>query len=334
MRWHGRARCWALQLRFDRRGFLRALGWVLAGLAVPVKVGARGLAAGRALISAPATFFTDHERATLAALCDRIVPPDADPGAGALGAAAYIENLLLAFEAPVPRLFTRGPFSRRNPFPDLRRGAPSLRLPRNSFLRSVRPSRVQELYWRAEILGSAAAGLPAHLDAQHGGPRVGLRDVYRSALAKVDEVAQAALGRPFVELGPTEQDQIFVAIDSHAVFPPDPSRGGSSFVDLLIRHTLEGCFAPPEYGGNANTDGWRMIGIEGDTQPLGYSLFSTATGSYHERPDHPMSTPNPDEIAADGSLAPRRLSRDSRQLQASITGFARVLEPGDPGSQG
>jgi len=323
-----------LRLRFDRREFLRALGWVLAGLAVPLKAGARGLASGSRSWLAPARgFFSEHERATLEALCDRILPPDSDPGAGSLGAARYIETLLTAFDAPRLRLFARGPFSGRNPFPNLLRGVPSRHLPPNFFRVSVHPSRVQELYWRAEILGSAEAGLPEHLEAQQGGPRVGLRDVYRAALAKVDEIAQAALGRSFAELGPAEQDEVFGAIDRPGVFPPDPSRDGRSFVELLIRHTLEGCFAPPEYGGNANADGWRMIGIEGDTQPLGYSLFSTATRSYHERPDHPMSTPNPDELAADGSVAPRPLSADGRAIQRTITMFARFLEAADPGNK-
>jgi hypothetical protein len=322
-----------VRLGFDRRGFLRALGWVLAGLAVPLKAGASGLAARSRARSAPERFFSDHERATVEALCDRILPPDADPGAASLGAATYIETLLTAFAPSKPRLFARGPFSGRNPFPNLFRGTPSLRRPPNSFLRSVRPSRVQELYWRVEILGSAEAGLPAHLEAQQGGPRVGLRDVYRSALAKVDEVAQTRLGHLFVDLSPADQDRIFRRIDLPEVFPPDPSRNGRSFVDLLIRHTLEGCLAPPEYGGNANADGWRMIGLEGDTQPLGYSLYSTATRRYYERPDHPMSTPNPDELAADGSLAPRPLSADGADLQSSITAFSRLLENLDPGSK-
>ena len=323
-----------MQLWFDRRGFLRALGWVLAGFAVPLKAGARGLAAATRPFSGSAPrFFSDHELASLEALCDRILPPDADPGARSLGAAAYIETLLTAFDDPVPRLFARGPFSGRNPFPNLQQGIPSPRRPANSFLVSVGPSRLQELFWRAEILGSAAAGLPPHLESQQGGPRVGLRDVYRSALAKVDEVAQSKLGLPFVELSPEQQDAIFGAIDSPAVFPPDPIRNGRSFVDLLIRHTLEGCFAPPEYGGNANADGWRMIGLEGDTQPLGYSLYSRREHRYRERPDHPMSTANPDELAADGSLAPRPLSSDGRAVQRTITTFARFLEVIDPGSK-
>ena len=277
-------------------------------------------------------FFTAHERASLEALCDRIVPPDADVGARSLGAARYIEKLLTAFDEPQPRLFARGPFSGRNPFPNPFRGTPSLFRPVNSFRDSVAPSPLQDLYWRAEILGSAAAGLPSHLDEQQGGPRVGLRDVYRSALAKVDEVAQATFGLAFVDLSPAQQDEVFTAIDTPDVFPPDPVRDGHSFVDLLIQHTLEGCFAAPEYGGNANTEGWRMIGLEGDSQPLGYSLYSAFTRSYHERPDHPMSTANPDELASDGSLTPRPLSADGAAIQANITFFSSLLEQIFPGS--
>ena len=47
-----------------------------------------------------------------------------------------------------------------------------------------------------------------------------------------------------------------------------------------------------------------MLGLEGDDQPLGYSIFSLATDGYVERPDHPMSTPNPDELGP--ATVPRR----------------------------
>jgi hypothetical protein len=322
-----------VRLFFDRRGFLQALGGFLAGLVLPVRAFGHGLwDPVRSWLAVAPRFFDDHERATLEALCDRIVPPDSDPGARALGAAAYIENLLTAFDLPVPRLFARGPFSGRNPYPNPGLGTPSPVHPPDLFRASIRPSRVQELYWRAEILGSAAAGLPPHLDAQRGGPLVGLRDLYRAALAKVDQVAQSTFGLAFVDLTPAQQDQVFTAVDRATVFPPDPLRDGRSFVDLLIGHTLEGCFAPPEYGGNADAEGWRMIGLEGDSQPLGYSLYSQRTHSYRERPDHPMSTPNPDELAADGSLSPRPLSPDGAEIQHNITTFSRLLESLFPGS--
>src|SRR5207244_2314579 len=108
-------------LLLGRRQFLKGLGVVLAALAAPV-TGVR-----RAYAAARGRFFTGHEFATLSALCDRVIPPDRDPGARALGAARYIERMLTAFDHRVPLVFAGGPFSNRNPFPDNDDGTPSRR---------------------------------------------------------------------------------------------------------------------------------------------------------------------------------------------------------------
>jgi hypothetical protein len=274
----------------------------------------------RATAAARGRFLTRRELATLTALCDRILPADHDPGAVALGAPAYIEGLLTAFDRRrrVPRLFAGGPFSGRNPFPDLDTGTPSRRRPRNAFRKFIRPTRLQELRWRAELFGSAAVPGADFNDAALG-PLTGLRDVYRSGLAKVDEVAVMVAGRPYAELDADAQDRVLAMLDDGA-FRPDPRRGGATFVDLLIQHTLEGCFAAPEYGGNRRAAGWGMLGLEGDSQPLGYSLFSRRDGRYHERPDHPMTTPNPDELEAARPLTP-----EGRQIQTRIAALAQLF---------
>ena len=54
-------------------------------------------------------------------------------------------------------------------------------------------------------------------------------------------------------------------------------------------------FSVTEYGGNKNRIGWDLIGYDGDSQPLGYSIFDETTMSYRERADKPNSTANPDE---------------------------------------
>jgi len=66
-----------------------------------------------------------------------------------------------------------------------------------------------------------------------------------------------------------------------------------------------------------------MLGLEGDDQPLGYSIFSLAINDYVERPDHPMSTPNPDEVAG-----PRPLSPDGQFIQNSILATAGLFSNG------
>ncbi len=306
-------------MTLHRRAFLELLAAGLAALAVPAAFARRALARVRRY------GFTNDERAALAALCDTILPPDHDPGATELGAPDYIERLLLSVDGERPYVFGRGPFSGRTPFADLRDGTPSRRRPRNRFRDAAPLSRLQRLHWNAEILGSSAPGLPPHLVEQRGGGLRGLREIYRDGLRVLDAEAAARTGLRFAELLPAERADLLLVLDRSRAFPPEPVRG-RTFLDLAIRHVLDGCFAPPEYSGNRDGRGWAMLGIEGDSQPLGYSIFSRATQSYHERPDHPVSTANPDELAADGSLAPRPLGADGAAIQRAISELTGILE--------
>jgi hypothetical protein len=310
----------------SRRAFLQAISLGAAAVAWPGGV-LGGMQRRRGAALATPRFLDDHEFATLEALCDRILPPDQDPGARQLGAARYVERLLTVFDTgDVPFLYAGGPFSGRNPYPDATTGTASDTFPPNSFATPIAPSGVQDLYWRAEILGGAAAGLPAHVEAQWGGTLRGLRAVYREGLAIVDDVAQQHGGAAFADLDVASQDAVLPLLDGPGVFSADPVRG-LTFLDIVIRHTLEGCFSAPEYGGNEGGDGWRMIGIEGDSQPLGYSIYRAPSDDLVERPDHPVSSANPDEIAA-----PQPLSSDGDAVQQTISEYTALLEQLLPGA--
>ena len=104
-------------------------------------------------------------------------------------------------------------------------------------------------------------------------------------------------------------------LDNSRVLPD--ARRGTNFHDLLVRHVLEGSFTAPEYGGNRRARGWALIGVEGDVQPLGFSLYSTDAGGYRERADHPMSTPNSSDTP---------ISADAASIQAAITMFTVPFE--------
>ncbi len=301
------ARAVAILLR--RREFLKALGAAAVVAAVPWTWVERSWAARRG------RFFTRQERATLEALADSILPPDADPGASDLGVGRYIEGLLTAFDHRVPRLYAGGPFSGRQPFIDYARGRPSRRRPKNAFKRFVRPTRLQALYWRWQIVGTAGLSaadraLVAPLDAQAGGPLPGLRDLYRDGLARLDALSRTEEGAAFAELAPDARARVRdVALRTF----PRPERRDRNFIQLVTRHTLEGAFAAPEYGGNHRQLGWKMLGREGDSQPLGYALYSRRAGGYRERPDQPLSTPDPDEI--DGA---NPISAEADRVEAFI----------------
>jgi len=303
-------------LRLRRREFLTALGATVAASGFPSLTGCGD--------AGDARFLDAGELATLAALVDRVLPPDGDPGAAALGAAEFVDRLLASFDGPgTPRIYAGGPFSGRNPYPDNERGTASDEFPPDRFSRFLPLSRLQELRWRAELFGTGAVPGADVNDAVLG-PRRGLRDIYREGLARVDEVSIAEAGGRFASLDPAEQDRVFEVLDRS--FLPEPRRD-QTFIDIVIHHTLEACFAVTAYGGNRESRGFDLIGLEGDVQPLGFSIFSRAADAYVERPDHPVSTANPDEVGPDGSLRPRPLSPDGERVQQNILTFANLVSP-------
>jgi hypothetical protein len=110
---------------------------------------------------------------------------DGTAGGKALGVARYVEQLLTALDKKKkPKIFAGGPFSGRNPFPDPKTGTASRKRPRNDFKRFIPPTRLQDLFWRGELYGTAGIPELAGLDAQLGGPKTGLRDVYRAGLRR------------------------------------------------------------------------------------------------------------------------------------------------------
>src|SRR5262249_12035625 len=113
------------------------------------------------------------------------------------------------------------------------------------------------------------------------------------------------------------------AMDDPRVFPRDPRRG-ASFIDLVIRHTLEGCFSAPEYGGNRDGAGVRLVGLGGDSQPLGYSVFSTTTNDYRELARQPASGPDASEAAG-----PRPMSREGATIQRAYADAVRSRGGGE-----
>jgi hypothetical protein len=276
-------------MRLTRR---QALKWGLAGSAAIVLP--RGLmGCGESTPPAPAptptatpipSFLTDAERRTLTAMTGRIIPTDSSPGAIEAGVAEYIDRLLSTVPStddPAGNVYGGGPFSDRNPFPDPRTGTPSTHFPPDNFTQFLPLNRLQLMSWRIQLLGTAAVpGSDFNPGLQ--GPVTGLRDRYRTGLAALDAAGRSMFGADFAALSAAQQDAVLAAADG-------------SFVDVVTGHTLEGMFCAPEYGGNKDRVGWQLIGYDGDSQPLGYSIFDTTTQTYRERTDKPNSTANPDE---------------------------------------
>jgi hypothetical protein len=271
-----------------RRDLLRYGGGVAVATLVPVN-----LVACSSSPPVQTGFFTDAERAALGALANAVLPPDDTPGGKDLGAVEYIEKLLTAFDAAdathPPAIYAGGPFSGRAPYAD-DQGNPSTNFPQNSFATFLPLDRVKDAGWRLAIFGPS--GLP------NGQPNanipeveavVGLRDQVKNGLAAA---MKGSVDLGYGELATLSQSDLVEYLNKLE----------ASFRDLIIDLVQQACFCPPEYGGNVGLGGWKLAHFEGDQQPLGYSVWSTAQNKYVERPDAPMSTaggPDPEPLSAD-----------------------------------
>lgn len=263
----------------------QVLRWGLVGgalVAVPLTLpGCGDDDAGRNFTPYPTpipSFFTAAELVLLRSLVGHLVPSDETPGAIDAAADVYIDRMLsiVPSEEDAAQVYAGGPFSGRAPFVTTS-GEASNNFPENNFDDFLPLTRLQLLSWRVRVLGSDA--VPG---SDFNGPVVGWRQQYRNGLAAIQSKSQTQFRSNFEDLSDTQKAQILRVADS-------------AFVGLLTEHVLEGMFCAPEYGGNRDGIGWRLIGYDGDSQPLGYSLFDETTMRYRERADKPCSTANPDE---------------------------------------
>lgn len=284
-----------------RREFLRAAVAAGAATAVPLSLESF-LDAARAAATPDSGYFLDQAQwATCAALCARIVPtgtdPATDPGATEAKAVLFIDRFLSAFELPAtvadnPAIWLTGNFSGRNPYPGSD-GQPSTTFPPDQFLANgvgqfLGLTPVQVLSWRYQLYGSAGlAGAPpwaAAWVAQLGSLIPGtanLRSVYSAGLAAFDQYSESVFGVPYAQANCLEQE-LMLAIAGNLVLnalpialpsPPAAPAAASALVPVISLHTFQATYGMPEYSWRTDTAEWKAISFDGDTQPLGNTIY-------------------------------------------------------------
>jgi gluconate 2-dehydrogenase gamma chain len=288
--------------RLSRRTFLKGLG-------VSVAAGAAGVAAGCAQPAAdqelPAVLrdrtppelkygavppmpttphdpnvmltFSMEEARTVEALTARILPgtPE-DPGAREAGVVVYIDRLLATSEGFAEPTYRQPPFAQ--------------------VYTSPTPPESQSgvnVVWvaQAEIerYGFQAALTP--------------REVYRIGLDAVDRYAEDEFGAPFADLSEDDQDTIVGAMaDGGATGFRQVS--AEQFFLVLRRHTAEGMFSDPAYGGNRDLVGWRLVGFPGAQRAYTPNELRRDAPPRAPQSQSQMHSFSPGEDARDGVVLP------------------------------
>jgi gluconate 2-dehydrogenase gamma chain len=119
--------------------------------------------------------------------------------------------------------------------------------------------------------GAREAGVLTYIDRALAGAYRSAQRVYRRGLWELDRLCSERHDRPFAELAPELQDEMLAEIGepppTHPQFAAEDAPHHSETLYELFahvrRHTIEGFFADPQYGGNRDAAGWRLIGFPG-----------------------------------------------------------------------
>lgn len=217
---------------------------------------------------------------------------------------------LPASVADNPAIWVKGRWSGRNPYPT-GTGEPSADFPPDDFLSGgqghfLTMTPAQELSWRYQLYGvtaleTAPAGAAKWAAQVKSGlipsptPSGGLRQLYDEGLDAFDTWSRSLFGVPYPAASTTEQDLMLelagnVIIDAFAgnlpsgAPAPVPPAAVTALFPVITLHTFQATYGIPEYAWRNGADDptvirgegtaqWRAIGYDGDTEPLGNSLF-------------------------------------------------------------
>lgn len=124
--------------------------------------------------------------------------------------------------------------------------------------------------------GAVEAGVVLYIDRTLAGADADLQDLYRRGIAGLEAAARNREDARFADLTESAQDDILRLLEDGAL---SELGAPANFMTLLVRHTREGMFCDPAYGGNRDLIGWRLLGYPGihrvwhhDEQQIGAAI--------------------------------------------------------------
>lgn len=189
-----------------------------------------------------ATFFDDHQRATIAAAMSRIIPTDDLPGAAEAGTIDFVDRYL----SGIDHIYA---------------------LPDGSGFEVLEGKRAGAWRRRIEAAREKYASGVAELD------RVA-EERFGARFEQLVDLEQDAVLRELEHPG-ADQRTISYGEPVEPALQQTSAEADLDFFALLVTHTRQGFYADPIYGGNRDQVGWQVIGFPGPT-----SLAEVHTGRY------------------------------------------------------
>jgi len=123
----------------------------------------------------------------------------------------------------------------------------------------------ERIFPKTDTPGAVEIGALNYIDIALAGDYAALVPLYRQGLRAVKCHAHKRFGARFVALSGHQQDEILGEFETGNVAS---FKKASEFFETVRYHVLEGIFCEPQYGGNKDMLGWRLVNFPG--QQFGY----------------------------------------------------------------
>jgi gluconate 2-dehydrogenase gamma chain len=122
------------------------------------------------------------------------------------------------------------------------------------------------IFPKTDTPGAVEIGVLSYIDSALAGDYAPLLPLYRQGLRAVERFAQSKFAERFSDLTEEQKDAVLAEFETGSV------RGfkkAAEFFETVRYHVLEGVFCEPQYGGNKEMIGWRLVHFPG--QQFGYA---------------------------------------------------------------
>ena len=124
----------------------------------------------------------------------------------------------------------------------------------------------ERIFPKTDTPGAVEIGVLNYIDIALAGDYAPLVPLYRQGLRAVERFALSKFAERFSDLTEEQKDAVLAEFEAGSV------RGfkkAAEFFETVRYHVLEGVFCEPQYGGNKDMIGWRLVNFPG--QQFGYA---------------------------------------------------------------